>query len=118
MAPDAGRHPVADPMSRPRVLVAGTGGSSGVAVINALDGEKFELFSADVDTHAMGGRDSYAEAVYDLCERHRIDVLIPTMDCGLVLLAAARPFFSEIGTKIVLPSEDTLLAEIAVAGDA
>ena len=110
-------------MRRPRVLVTGTGGSSGVAVISALDGDKFDVFSADVDPHAAGlylveedrrlpiskgGRDSYTESVYSLCERHRIDVLIPTMDCGLVLLASARVFFSEIGTKIVLASEDTL----------
>ncbi len=110
-------------MRRPRVLVTGTGGSSGVAVIDALDGERFDVFSADVDPHAaglymveedrrlpisMGGGDSYTESLYELCERHRIDVLIPTVDCGLVLLASARIFFAEIGTKVVLASEDTL----------
>lgn len=41
-------------MRRPRVLVTGTGGSAGAAVINALDGEKFDVFSADVDPHAAG----------------------------------------------------------------
>ena len=68
-------------MRRPRVLVTGTGGSSGVAVISALDGDKFDVFSADVDPHAAGlylveedrrlpiskgGRDSYTESVYSL----------------------------------------------------
>jgi carbamoyl-phosphate synthase large subunit len=110
-------------MRRPRVLVTGTGGAAGVAVIGALNDDEFDVFSADVDPHAAGlylveedrrlpisegGRDSYTELVYDLCERHRIDVLIPAVDCGLVLLASARLFFSEIGTEIVLASEETL----------
>jgi carbamoyl-phosphate synthase large subunit len=46
--------------------------------------------------------------VYELCERHRIDVLIPTADCELMLLASARVFFADVGTKIVLASEKTL----------
>ncbi|HVQ12469.1 MAG TPA: ATP-grasp domain-containing protein, partial [Vicinamibacterales bacterium] len=105
------------------VLVAGAGGSSAVAAIRALDGDALDVFSADADPHAPGlclvgedrrlpvskGRgDSYTESVYELCERHRIDVLIPAVDRELLLLASARVFFAEIGTRIVLPSEKTL----------
>jgi carbamoyl-phosphate synthase large subunit len=108
---------------RPRVLVTGMGGLSGIAVIKALSGEKLDIYSADVDPHAHGlslvdedrrlliprsDRDSWTELVYELCERHRIDVLIPTVDSELVLLASARVFFADIGTKIVLASERTL----------
>src|ERR1051325_6366012 len=79
----------------PRVLVAGAGGASGVAVIEALDGEALDIFSADVDPHAPGLNlvaenrrlliakgygDSYTELLYSLCERHRIDVLVPALD--------------------------------------
>jgi carbamoyl-phosphate synthase large subunit len=107
----------------PRVLVAGAGGPSGVAAIKALDGGTLDIFSADVDPLAPGlelvgedrrlpvskGReDSYTELLYSLCERHRIDVLIPALDCELLLLASARVFFAEIGTRIVLPLEKTL----------
>jgi len=107
----------------PRVLVAGAGGPSGVAAIKALDGETLDIFSADIDPHAsglnlveedrrlpvaMGSGDSYTELLYSLCERHRIDVLVPALDCELLLLASAQVFFAEIGTKIVLPSEKTL----------
>jgi carbamoyl-phosphate synthase large subunit len=108
---------------RPRVLVAGAGGVSGVAAIWALDGETLDIFSADIDPHPPGLNlveedrrlpvpkgygDSYTELLYELCERHRIDVLVPAMGCELLLLASARTFFAEIGTRIVLPSEKTL----------
>jgi carbamoyl-phosphate synthase large subunit len=105
------------------VLVAGAGGPSAVAAIEALDGEALDIFSADLDPRApglylvredqrlpvpKGGGDSYTELVYELCERHRIDVLIPAVDCELLLLASARVFVAEIGTRIILPLEKTL----------
>jgi carbamoyl-phosphate synthase large subunit len=107
----------------PRVLVAGAGGPSGVAAIEALDGETLDIFSADIDPQAPGLRmveedrrlpvakgygDSYTELLYELCKSHRIDVLVPAMGCELLLLASGRVFFAEIGTRIVLPSEKTL----------
>jgi carbamoyl-phosphate synthase large subunit len=107
----------------PRVLVAGAGGPSGVAAIEALDGETLDIFSADIDPHApglnlveedrrlpvaKGHKDSYTELLFELCEERRIDVLVPAMGCELLLLASARPFFAEIDTGIVLPSEKTL----------
>ena len=107
----------------PRVLVAGARGLSGVAAIKALDGETLDIFSADIDPTAPGLNlvdedrrlpvakgygDSYTELLFELCEDHRIDVLIPAMGSELLLLASARAFFAEIGTKIVLPSEKTL----------
>ena len=110
-------------MRRPRVLIADTGGSAGTAVVKALGAEKLDIFSVDVDPHASGrcmvdedrrllipesDKDSWTELVYSLCERHRIDVLIPTANRELMLLASARVFFGEIGTKIVLASEKTL----------
>jgi carbamoyl-phosphate synthase large subunit len=110
-------------LTPPRVLVAGAGGPSGIAAIKALDGETLDIFSADIDPNAPGlnlvdedrrlpvvkGRgDSYAELLFELCEEHRIDVLVPAMGCELLLLASARAFFAEIDTGIVLPSEKTL----------
>ncbi len=112
----------------PRVLVAGAGGRSGVAAIEALDGEALDIFSADIDPNApglnlvdedrrlpvaKGYEDSYTELLYELCERHRIDVLVPVLDCELLLLASARFFFAEIGTRIVLPSERIGLTSLA-----
>lgn len=107
----------------PRVLVAGAGGRSGVATIKALDSKTLDIFSADIDPIAPGPNlveedrrlpvargygDSYTELLFELCERHRIDVLVPVLDFELLLLASARVLFAEIGTRIVLPSEKTL----------
>jgi carbamoyl-phosphate synthase large subunit len=81
------------------------------------------IFSADVDPNAPGLHlvdedrrlpvskkpgDSYTESLFGLCEDRRIDVLVPALDCELLLLASARAFFAEIGTRIVLPAEKTL----------
>lgn len=90
--------------------------------MKGLGAGKLDVFSADVDPNAgldlvaedrrllipEGGRGTYTESLYELCERLRIDVLIPTVDCELVLLASAQVFFSAVGTKIVLASEETL----------
>jgi carbamoyl-phosphate synthase large subunit len=107
----------------PRILVTGTGGPSGISVMRALGGERFDIFSADIDPYAAGlylvgedrrlmiprgGSDSYVEFVLALCEQHRIDVLIPTVDSELVPLATARRRFAAVGTEIVLASEETL----------
>jgi len=91
--------------------------------MTALCDEEIDLFSADADPHALGlhlvdesrrlripegGWGAYTEWLYELCEGHRIDVLIPAAGRELVLLASARGLFAEVGTKIVLPSEETL----------
>ncbi len=109
--------------SFPRVLVTGAGGQAGLSVMTALCDEELDLFSADVDRHALGlhlvdenrrlhipngGWGAYTEWLYEFCESQRIDVLIPAADRELVLLASARSFFAGVGTKLVLPSEETL----------
>jgi carbamoyl-phosphate synthase large subunit len=91
--------------------------------VGVLGAEQLEIFTVDPESVGSGlrlvgegqrlsiprgRRGSYTDLVYDLCERHRIDVLIPTVDRELVLLASARVFFAEVGTKMVLASEETL----------
>jgi carbamoyl-phosphate synthase large subunit len=107
----------------PRVLVTGTGGPSGISVMNAIAAETLDVFSADVDPYAAGlylvdddrrliiprgDSDSYVASVLGVCERLEIAVLIPTVDSELIPLADARCSFAEIGTELVLASEETL----------
>lgn len=107
----------------PRVLVTGTGGPSGISVMNALAAEPVDVFSADVDPYAAGlylvdddrrlivprgDADAYAGFVLGVCERLEIAVLIPTVDSELIPLAEARPAFAAIGTRLVLASAETL----------
>jgi carbamoyl-phosphate synthase large subunit len=107
----------------PRVLVTGTGGPSGISVMNAIAAEALDVFSADVDPYAAGlylvdedrrliiprgDADSYAGFVIEVCERFEIAVLIPTVDSELIPLAEARAAFAAIGTELVLASVKTL----------
>jgi carbamoyl-phosphate synthase large subunit len=107
----------------PRVLVTGTGGPSGISVMNAIAAEAVDVFSADVDPYAAGlylvdddrrliiprgDSDSYVASVLGVCERLEIAVLIPTVDSELIPLAEARSSFAAIGTELVLASEETL----------
>jgi carbamoyl-phosphate synthase large subunit len=107
----------------PRVLVTGTGGPSGISVMNAIAAEALDVFSADVDPYAAGlylveddrrlivprgDSDSYVASVLEVCERLEIAVLIPTVDSELIPLAEARAAFAAIGTELVLASLDTL----------
>lgn len=107
----------------PRVLVTGTGGPSGISVMRALEGERLDVFSADIDPYAAGlylvgeerraliprgDSEGFAEFVLELCERLGIDVLIPTVDSELVPLASERERLAAAGTTLVLASEETL----------
>jgi carbamoyl-phosphate synthase large subunit len=107
----------------PRVLVTGTGGPSGISVMNAIAAEALDVFSADVDPYAAGlylvdddrrliiprgDAVSFVASVLEVCERLEIAVLIPTVDSELIPLAEARSAFAAIGTELVLASEETL----------
>ena len=107
----------------PRVLVTGTGGPSGVAVMRALAGASVDLYATDIDPYAAGlylvaedrrglippgDSDHFAEFVGAYCERHGIDVLIPTVDSELLPLAIRREALAAAGTQLVLATADTL----------
>ncbi|MER8236997.1 ATP-grasp domain-containing protein [Streptomyces sp. NPDC094049] len=105
------------PLGRPpRVLVTGAGGPSGVCFLRALGGAA-ERYAADLDANGAGlylvprayrmlvppGADPrYAEAVLRLCERHDIDVLVPTVDAELVALARAADAFADAGVRVLV----------------
>jgi carbamoyl-phosphate synthase large subunit len=110
-------------MRGPRVLVTGTGGPSGISVMNAIAAEAVDVFSADIDPYAAGlylvdadrrliiprgDAHSFVESVLGVCERLEIAVLIPTVDSELIPLAEARAAFAAIGTELVLASLETL----------
>jgi carbamoyl-phosphate synthase large subunit len=85
------------PLGRPpRVLVTGAGGPSGVCFLRALAGA-CELWAA-----ASGDADGYAAALLKLCERLRIDVLVPTVDSELVPLARTADAFAGAGVRTLV----------------
>jgi carbamoyl-phosphate synthase large subunit len=120
-----------------RVLVTGAGGAAGTAVLRALAGHDVELVAVDCDAHAAGlyltkeapalvprGDDpGFVAAVAALARDRRIDVVIPTVDEELVVLAEAVPEFAAFGARVMVSSPaalaDTLDKHrlVAVAGD-
>lgn len=106
----------------PRVLVTGAGGPAGVCFLRSLD-KLCELFAADIDPNGAGlylvGRDrrwllprgedpDFAEALLRLCERLRIDVLVPTVDTELPPLARRVDDFTARGVRTLVPSASAL----------
>jgi carbamoyl-phosphate synthase large subunit len=106
-----------------RVLVTGTGGPSGVCFMKAIADQPWEVFSADIDPYAAGlylvdehhralvprgDSETFVPEVIELCNRLRIDVLVPTVDSELLPLAMARTELAEHGVSLVLASEETL----------
>lgn len=107
-----------------RVLVTGAGGPSGISVMRSIESPALTLFAGDIDPYAAGlylvpagrrrilprGDDpAFVERVALLCERNRIDVVVPTVDSELLPLARERDRFArELGVTLVLASEDTL----------
>ena len=106
-----------------RVLVTGTGGPSGVCFMKAIADQPWEVFSADIDPYAAGlylvdehhraivprgDAETFVPEIIELCDRLRIDVLVPTVDSELLPLARARTELGEHGVSLVLASEQTL----------
>src|SRR3954447_8361683 len=115
-----------------RVLVTGAGGPAGVAVIRSLlrRGD-VEVFAADMDRWASGlylvaaphrrlvpaGRaPDFVDVVRQLCADDAIDVLFPTPDVELPLLAAVGEALSgPILASPSLPTLETCLDKLALA---
>ncbi|HEY5198496.1 MAG TPA: ATP-grasp domain-containing protein [Solirubrobacteraceae bacterium] len=105
-----------------RVLVTGAGGAAGTAVLRALVDHDVELVAVDCDPHAAGlyltdeapalvprGDDpGFVAAVAELVRDRRIDVVIPTVDEELIVLARAVPAFAADGALVMVPSADSL----------
>lgn len=107
-----------------KVLVTGTGGPAGVAVVRSLlRRDDVEVVSADMDRYASGIylvpperrrlvppglAEHFVDEVADLCAADGIDVLFPTVDVELPRLAAERQRFADLGTVLASPSLETL----------
>lgn len=112
-----------DSPTLPRVLVTGVGGPSGVCLLRALAKRPVTLLAGDIDPYAAGlylvdaGRrvilprgddERFAAMLLDLCERERVEVLVPTVDSELIPLACHREEFEAAGVRLVLAPLGTL----------
>lgn len=106
------------------VLVTGAGGPAGVAVIRSLLRRGgIRVVAADMDAYASGLylvpatdrrlvppglADDFGDRVLALCRDERVDVLFPTVDVELPVIARRAPEFAEHGTAVASPSLETL----------
>jgi carbamoyl-phosphate synthase large subunit len=112
-----------EPPTRPRVLVTGVGGPSGICLLRALAERPVTLLAGDIDPYAAGlylvgakqrmilprGDDErFAAMLLDLCEREGVEVLVPTVDSELIPLACQRDQFEAAGVRLVLAPLGTL----------
>jgi carbamoyl-phosphate synthase large subunit len=50
----------------------------------------------------------FVPRVLELCERHAVDLVVPTIDPELPVYAAARSEFESVGTRVVVSSPETV----------
>lgn len=106
-----------------RVLVTGAGGPAAVAFMQSVSRAGAEIWAVDIDPYAAGlylvdaqhrslvprGDDPhFVDAVADLCERARIDVLVPTVDSELIPVARRVDEFERLVTTVLCQTLDTL----------
>jgi carbamoyl-phosphate synthase large subunit len=114
---------MAEPTPARNVLLTGAGGAAAVSFIKAVRGEPFAIHAADMDANAAGlylvppdrrhrllaGADPrFVPHLLDLCRRHRIDVLVPTVDAELLGVAQAEDAFAAAGVTLLVASARTL----------
>lgn len=110
-------------MPEPRILITGTGGPSGTSILKDLTGGGYDLYSGDLDPYASGlylvdethrmllprGDDpGFVDVVLEICERLKIEVLVPTVDTELLPLVKRQNEFKAIGTHLVIAAQETL----------
>jgi carbamoyl-phosphate synthase large subunit len=107
----------------PRVLVTGAGGPAAVSILRTIGDGAVTFLAGDIDPFAAGlylvapqdrvmlprgDREDFAEVLLAVCERERVDVLIPTVDTELLPVATNRERFAAVGTRLVVASPETL----------
>jgi len=106
------------------VLVTGAGGPAGISIIRSLLArEDTQVVAADMDRFASGLylvpadqrvllpaglAPEFAPAVIDWCRSLGVDVLFPTVDVELPVIASRRAEFAAIGVVIASPTLLTL----------
>lgn len=105
-----------------RILLTGAGGPAAISVWKSLK-SAHEFFMADIDPCATGlylvpaeqrillprgGAPDFTDLVFELCQKHKIELLLPTVDVELDVLAAASHKFLDNGIKLPLSSVESL----------
>ncbi|USQ12527.1 ATP-grasp domain-containing protein [Legionella lytica] len=105
-----------------RILLTGAGGAAAVSVWKSLN-QEHDIFMADIDPCAAGlylvpparrliippgNSPKFSSILLQECQKHQIELFIPTVDCELAHLALQAKQFAEHGIKMPLSSVESL----------
>jgi carbamoyl-phosphate synthase large subunit len=100
-----------------RVLVTGAGGAAAVSFIHSFREGEVTFFAGDMDHYGAGlylvpagrrlsllpGDDPrFVDQLQEICARHGIDVLVPTVDVELLPISLRRVSFAALGTRVLV----------------
>ena len=105
------------------ILVTGAGGAAAIAFFNAIPRGEYNFFMGDMDPFAAGlylvpraqrvillrGDDyDFVEGLLEICVAKQIGLLVPTVDCELLPIAASLERFAAIGVRVLSETAETL----------
>ena len=105
------------------ILITGAGGPAAIAFARALEGAPLQIHFADADFRAsglytvgwqqrtlvpMGREPHFVDRLFDACQRHDIDLLVPTVDAELLPIARERTRFESAGIRVLIPRQGAL----------
>lgn len=105
------------------VLLTGAGGPAAICAFKSLSKTDMNIHMADMDglsaglyltkeanRHIIpGGIDeTFIPTVLDICVKHNIDILIPTVDCELLKIAERKDEFEKAGIQLLLTKQSIL----------
>lgn len=104
-----------------RILVTGVGGAAGIAAVSYLKKAGHYVLGVNCLPYSAGFQysddwavvpyacdEAYIDIVLDLCLKHDIHIMIPTVDEELLVLSEKRALFHEKGVTVLTSSRDTL----------
>ncbi len=105
------------------LLITGAGGPAAISFMKAIRHLPIAVHAADMDPHAAGlylvaaaqrallppgNADDFVDALLAHCLKRGVTVLVPTVDCELLRVAAARQLFEARGIAVLLAPTATL----------
>lgn len=105
-----------------KILITGAGGAAAVSVWKSLNSEH-ELYMADIDPCAAGlylvppqrrkiipsgTSATFLSELLKICQKHEIELLIPTVDAELLPIALHKEQFTQHGIRVPLSSSHSL----------
>ena len=108
--------------SRPvKLLVTGTGGGAGQAVLKSLQHSGYEVIAADGDVLGTGlyttghgciipyaSNPRFIDRLLEICTAEKVRIVYPGLDAELPVLTRHREAFSKIGTTVMVSDESVI----------